>query len=57
MITLQVENKCQNCDNFYPTVDVRCIGDELPRLQQTVYCRNKNFCKNLENYLEKTIKK
>ena len=59
MITLQVEDKCQNCDNFSLTVDcidITSLGDELPQLQQTVYCVNKSFCKKLENYLEKTTK-
>lgn len=59
MIELQVEDKCQNCDNFSPIVDridITCFGDESPQFQQNLYCRNKNFCKNLENYLEKTKK-
>lgn len=54
MIELKVEDKCQNCPNFSPTVDVIDISkleDKEKCLMQTVYCKNKDFCKNMENYL------
>lgn len=58
MISLEVEDKCQNCPHFSPTVDaidVTNIGDRGTRLMQTVYCRNKDFCGDLEGYLRKDI--
>ncbi len=54
MIELQVEDKCQNCPNFSPMVnaiDITALGDEGKHIMQTVYCGNKDFCKNIENYL------
>lgn len=54
MISFSVEEKCQNCPEFSPTVeqiDVTTFGGERD-IQQTVYCRNKHFCKNLEDYLK-----
>lgn len=55
MISLNVEEKCQNCPNFSPCVnqiDTTMIGEKRKRIQQTVYCGNKDFCDNLEEYLE-----
>lgn len=53
MINLCVEEKCQNCPEFSPTVEqvdtTTLDGDKS--IQQTVYCENKSFCKNLEDYL------
>ncbi len=54
MIELQVEDKCQNCPNFSPMVnviDMTSFGDKGKRLSQIVYCGNKDFCKNMEDYL------
>lgn len=55
MIVLLVEDKCQNCPNFYPTVDkIDCttIGGER-NISQTVYCSERTLCKNIEEYLKK----
>lgn len=55
MIELQVENKCQNCPHFSPEInriDVTSFGDKGRRYIQTVYCGEKDFCDNLEEYLE-----
>lgn len=54
MILLNVEKKCQNCPNFSPTVKriyVTTLGGEK-NISQTVYCGEKDFCKNLEEYLK-----
>lgn len=54
MISLSVEEKCQNCPEFSPSVeqiDMTTLGGERS-IQQTVYCANKHFCKNLEDYLK-----
>ena len=54
MISLSVEEKCQNCPNFSPNVeqiDVTTLGEEK-NLVQTVHCGNKDFCNNIEEYLE-----
>lgn len=55
MISLTVEEKCQNCPEFSPAVErvdmTTLDGDK--NIHQTVYCGNKSFCKNLENYLNK----
>lgn len=59
MIELKVEDKCQDCPYFNPkleVIDVTTLGEEI-KLAQTVYCDRNDFCKNLENHLEKTIKK
>ena len=49
MIELDVEEKCQNCPNFSPTVNsvnITTFGDKGKKLIQTVYCSNKDFCNN-----------
>jgi hypothetical protein len=54
MISLNVEEKCQNCPNFSPAVeqiDATTFGGEK-NIIQTVCCREKDFCKNLEEYLK-----
>ena len=54
MISLNVEEKCQNCPYFSPNVeqiDTTSLG-EKKRLLQTVYCDRKDFCDNTEEYLE-----
>lgn len=54
MISLNVEEKCQNCPYFSPNVeqiDATTLGGDK-NLVQTVYCRNKDFCNNIEEYLE-----
>lgn len=58
MISLSVEDKCQNCPNFSPSVeqiDVSTLGEDK-RIIQTAYCREKDFCKNIEDYLKKESK-
>lgn len=55
MISLSVEEKCQNCPEFFPVVDqvdITTLGGDKS-IRQTVYCRNKSFCKDLEDYLSK----
>lgn len=54
MISLSVEEKCQNCPNFSPNVEQidATTLDGKKNLVQTVYCRNKDFCNNIEEYLE-----
>lgn len=55
MIELQVENKCQNCPNFSPTVnqiDITSFGDKGRKYMQIVYCEEKDFCDNAEEYLK-----
>lgn len=54
MISLNVEEKCQNCPNFSPTVeqiDMTTLGGKK-NISQTVYCKEKDFCENLEEYLK-----
>lgn len=54
MISLSVEGKCQNCLYFSPNaeqIDATTLGEDK-NLVQTVYCRNKDFCNNIEEYLE-----
>lgn len=54
MITLDVQEKCQNCPNFHPelnTVDITSFGDNGKKIMQTVYCSNKDFCDNIEEHL------
>ena len=54
MIKLDVKEKCQNCPNFSPTVnaiDITSFGDKGKKIMQTVYCSNKDFCNNIEDYL------
>lgn len=54
MISLNVEEKCQNCPNFSPSVeriDMATLRGEK-NISQTVYCIRKDFCKNLEEYLK-----
>jgi hypothetical protein len=54
MISLNVEEKCQNCPYFSPNVeqiDATTLG-EKKKLLQTVYCDHKDFCNNIEEYLE-----
>lgn len=54
MISLSVEEKCQNCPYFSPNVeqiDATTLGGKK-NLVQTVYCGNKDFCNNIEEYLE-----
>lgn len=59
MISLSVEEKCQNCPNFRPGLEVidittlEDIGNGMGRrLSQTIYCENESFCKQLEDYLK-----
>lgn len=55
MISLSVEEKCQDCPNFSPQVsqiDMTAFGDRRKRVQQTVCCGNKDFCDNIEEYLK-----
>lgn len=54
MISLSVEEKCQNCPNFSPNVEQidATTLDGKKNLVQTVYCINKDFCNNIEEYLE-----
>ncbi len=54
MIKLDVKEKCQNCPNFYPTVnaiDITTFGDKGKKISQIVYCSNKDFCDNIEEHL------
>ena len=54
MIELDVQEKCQNCPNFSPTVnaiDITSLGDKGKKIMQTVYCSNKDFCDNIEQHL------
>lgn len=54
MISLSVEEKCQNCPYFSPSVDqieASTLGGEK-NLMQTVYCGHKDFCDNIEEYLK-----
>lgn len=55
MIELNVEDKCQNCPYFSPSVDqidITTFADKGKRIMQTVYCNNKDFCDNVEEYLK-----
>lgn len=55
MIELDVQEKCQNCPNFSPTVnaiDITSFGDNGKKIMQIVYCINKDFCNNIEDYLK-----
>lgn len=62
MISLNVEEKCQNCPNFSPTVDqietttIEDMSNGRKKIIQTIYCRNKDFCKNMEDYLRQEKK-
>lgn len=54
MISLNVKEKCQNCPNFSPNVeqiDATTLGGKK-NLVQNVYCDHKDFCNNIEEYLE-----
>lgn len=54
MISLSVEEKCQNCPYFSPNVwqvDTTTLDGEK-NLIQTVYCSHKGFCNNVEEYLK-----
>lgn len=54
MISLSVEEKCQNCPYFSPNVeriDETTLGGDK-NLMQTVYCGHKDFCNNIEEFLE-----
>ena len=53
MISLSVEEKCQNCPYFSPCVDridSTTLGGEK-NLVQTIYCESKDFCDNIERHL------
>lgn len=52
MIVLDIEEKCQNCNRFFPELevtDMTTVEDEEPNLMQRVYCENKRLCDDLEN--------
>lgn len=50
MITLQVENYCQNCSKFEPEC---CKYDANDRSNMTVIsCTNRGLCANLKQYIE-----
>lgn len=52
MIVLDIEEKCQNCNRFFPELevtDMTTVEDEEPDLMQRVYCENKRLCDDLEN--------
>lgn len=55
MISLSVEEKCQNCPYFSPNVEQMDATtlEGKKNLVQTVYCGHKNFFNNIEEYLEK----
>lgn len=56
MISLEVEDKCQNCPRFSPELsveDITTLEDKGKRLVQVIYCNNKDFCRDLEGYLRK----
>lgn len=58
MISLEIEDKCQNCPHFFPEMrveDITALGDGQKRLMQVIYCNNKDFCRDLEGYLRKDI--
>lgn len=57
MISLNVEEKCQNCPYFSPGVDQiesTTLGGEK-NLMQTIYCGRKDFCDNIDEYLKNRI--
>lgn len=56
MIKLCVEEKCSNCGYFYPEV-LKLDTEKLERnketkLIQTVHCKHKELCKNIERHLK-----
>lgn len=54
MISLSVEEKCQNCPYFslnVEQIDTTTLGGKK-NLVQAVYCGHKDFCNNIEEYLE-----
>lgn len=54
MISLKVEDKCQNCPYFHPDVE-RIDATTLEGKKnfiQTVYCENNDFCNEIEEYLK-----
>lgn len=51
MIMLDVEEKCQNCNRFFPELEVinmTTVEDEEPDLMQRIYCENRKLCDALE---------
>lgn len=59
MIELRVEEMCQNCPHFRPTLERIDMGTfENPRnLMQIVRCGEKEFCDNMCDFLKREIKK
>lgn len=54
MISLSVGEKCQNCPYFslnVEQIDTTALGGKK-NLVQTVYYDHKDFCNNIEEYLE-----
>ena len=54
MISLNAEEKCQDCPYFSPNaekIDATTLGGDK-NLIQTVYCGNKDFCNNIKEFLE-----
>jgi hypothetical protein len=50
MITLQVENYCQNCLDFKPYCSVFRANDET--VETLVQCTKKDRCKKIKAYIE-----
>jgi hypothetical protein len=49
MISLQVENYCQNCPNFEPYCN--CLYS-LQSVETLVQCTHKDLCKEIKAYIE-----
>lgn len=58
MISLQVENYCQNCSNFKPYCSVSRTSDYFygnGTVETLVQCKYKDRCKEIKKYLEEQM--
>lgn len=52
MISLQVENYCQDCSKFEPECSKYCADNNTNTL---IFCVNRDLCANLKQYIEEKI--
>ena len=58
MINLDVEDYCQDCDEFEPCGERICYEDMASfnrYVEQRVTCEHKNMCRRLVKYLQRKV--
>lgn len=55
MITLQVEEYCQECADFQPGVERLYVNGEIAI--QTVCCENRERCANIYEFAQEKVRK